>query len=126
MGEKNRIYKIVFYFCNTCLCFLLGARLFLHTHPRTQTDSPFAIVTDDMAALFENVLMVNESLRMVKSVKAVLDDDGYIVQILNPTLASEHKKDFPPQVLDALGSIRTVRKSFPRMSQIVLVPISHS
>jgi hypothetical protein len=79
-----------------------------------------------MATSYEHVLMVNESLRMVKSVKAVLDDDGYLVQILNPALLEERKKDLPHHLFDALDSIRTVRKSFPRMSQIVLVPISHS
>lgn len=79
-----------------------------------------------MEALMNNVFVVDESVPMVQSVKAVLDSDGYLVQILTPGFLQDRLNEVPASVVDALGSIRTVRDSFPRMSQIVLVPISHS
>lgn len=59
---------------------------------------------------------------MIRSVKAVLIKDGYIVQIVNQDLLKEGDNIFDGRGWDALEIIRKVRTDFPKMSRVVLVP----
>ncbi len=65
------------------------------------------------------VLLVNESPRMIRSVRDVLKKDGFVVNILT----SSHLPNAAQfQKVDALESIRAVRNLTPHPPEIYLVP----
>ncbi|MEM6763672.1 MAG: hypothetical protein AAF655_02055 [Bacteroidota bacterium] len=64
------------------------------------------------------VLLVNESPRMIRSVRDVLKKDGYVVNILTP---SHLPNTAQFQKVDALESIRAVRNLNPNPPEIFLV-----
>jgi|GEM_PF-2908068 len=72
-----------------------------------------------------HILQVAESITMLRSIRTVLENDGYIVQILptNQELPDflKQKKDVANQLVDALESIRIIRRDKPAMATYVLV-----
>lgn len=68
-----------------------------------------------------NILYVNEPPRVVQSIQAVLSKDGYLVEILNSVKYTETLPVNFKSPIDALESIRTVRRRFPQQTQIFLV-----
>ncbi len=76
-----------------------------------------------MTYSLSNVLLVNEPVPVVKSIQAVLANDGYVVRILDQHSSNKTVKRNVQVYHDALESIRLVRQRFPRMTNIILIPI---
>lgn len=76
-----------------------------------------------MTYSLSNVLLVDEPVSVVKSVQAVLAKDGYMVRILDKSQTQKNAEKHYPVYHDALESIRHVRQQFPRMTNIILIPV---
>lgn len=71
-------------------------------------------------------VLIRESSRMIRSVKALLIRDGYLVQILKreevERAGTLNGRLFSLHPSDALEVIRSVRADLPRHSVVVLIP----